>query len=123
MRHGAAMPRRMSPPRLPNVRQYLQIMRLPGAWWLILGAFPGRISFAMSNLGIFFHVDKATGSIASAGLCVGAFGLLSSMTAAFRGGLVDRLGQTRPLLFFVLAYTSSMLLLAFFSAWFTAAGR
>lgn len=101
------------------MRQYLQIMRLPGAWWLILGAFPGRISFSMASLGIFFHVDKTTDSLATAGLAVGAFGLLSSITAAFRGGLIDRHGQTGPLLFFVPAYATSMLALASLShsAW------
>ena len=97
------------------MRQYLQIMRLPGAWWLILGAFPGRISFSMASLGIFFHVDKVTDSLASAGLAVGAFGLLSSITAAFRGGLIDKHGQTGPLLFFVPAYATSMVTLALFS--------
>lgn len=97
------------------MRQYLKIMRLPGAWWLILGAFPGRISFSMSSLGIFFHVDQVTDSLASAGLAIGAFGLLSSITAAFRGGLIDKFGQTGPLLFFVPAYTTSMVSLAAFS--------
>lgn len=97
------------------MRQYLQIMRLPGAWWLILGAFPGRLSFSMSSLGIFFHVDQVTDSLASAGLAIGAFGLLSSITAAFRGGLIDKFGQTGPLLFFVPAYTTSMVTLAAFS--------
>ena len=94
------------------MRQYAAIVRLPGAWWLILGAFPGRLSFSMSTLAIFFHVDSITDSIASAGLCVGAFGLVSSLTAAFRGSLVDRFGQTGPLLTFVPAYTTSMIALA-----------
>lgn len=97
------------------MRQYLTVLRLPGAWWLILGAFPGRISFAMSNLAIFFHVDHVTGSIAAAGFCVGAFGLLGSITASLRGGLVDKYGQTRPLLLFVPAYAVSMVTLALFS--------
>lgn len=69
----------------------------------------------MSTLAIFFHVDAVTNSIAASGLCVGAFGLLSSLTAGFRGGLVDRFGQTGPLLTFVPAYTVSMLSLALFS--------
>ena len=97
------------------MRQYATIVRLPGAWWLILGAFPGRLSFSMSTLAIFFHVDSITDSVAAAGLCVGAFGLVSSLTAAFRGSLVDRFGQTGPLLTFVPAYTTSMVALAWFS--------
>lgn len=95
------------------MRTYAAIVRLPGAWWLILGAFPGRLSFSMATLAIFFHVDGATDSIAAAGLSVGAFGLISSVTASFRGSLVDRLGQTRPLLIFVPAYAASMLTMAF----------
>lgn len=97
------------------MRKYATILRLPGAWWLILGAFPGRLSFSMSTLAIFFHVDGVTDSIAAAGLSVGAFGLISSVTAAFRGSLVDKLGQTRPLLMFVPAYAASMLAMAFFA--------
>ena len=69
----------------------------------------------MANLGIFFHVDKVTNSLASAGLAIGAFGLLSSITAAFRGGLIDKYGQTGPLLFFVPAYATSMITLALLS--------
>jgi predicted MFS family arabinose efflux permease len=69
----------------------------------------------MASLAMFFHVDATTNSIAAAGMAVGAFGLLSSVTASLRGGLVDRLGQTRPLLIFIPAYTVSMLAMAFFA--------
>lgn len=97
------------------VRAYRELLRLPGAWWLICGALPGRIAFSMCSLSVFFRVDHVTNSLAAAGAAVGAFGLTSSITAGWRGSLVDRFGQTKPLRIFVPAYTTCMVLLGFFS--------
>lgn len=96
------------------MRDYRELVTLPGAWWVIIGAFPGRLSFSMSGLAIFFHVQKATGSLAAAGSAVGAYTLVSSLTAAARGHLVDRLGQSIPLLIFVPSYATATIVMAFF---------
>ena len=96
------------------MRDYRELVKLPGAWWLIIGAFPGRLAFAMSGLSMFFHVQRATGSPAAAGTAIGAYTLVSSLTAAARGHLVDRLGQTIPLLVFVPSYASATVIMAFF---------
>ena len=69
----------------------------------------------MCSLSIFFRVDDVTNSVAAAGAAVGAFGLTSSITAGWRGSLVDRFGQTRPLRIFVPAYATCMTILGFFS--------
>ncbi|NBU30920.1 MAG: MFS transporter [Actinobacteria bacterium] len=97
------------------MRAYRELLRLPGAWWLICGALPGRIAFSMCSLSIFFRVDHVTDSLSAAGIAVGAFGLTSSLTAGWRGRLVDRYGQTRPLMIFVPAYAISMVVLGIFS--------
>lgn len=98
------------------MRDYRELVKLPGAWWVIIGAFPGRLSFAMSGLAIFFHVQRASGSLAAAGTAVGAYSFVSSITAAARGHLVDRLGQSIPLLIFVPSYAAATSIMALFGS-------
>lgn len=95
------------------MREYLALMRLPGAWRLTLGALPARIAYSMVNLVMFFHVKDLTGSISAAGIAIGASSVAASSTAALRGHMVDRFGQTRPLLVLVPAWSLSCFALAF----------
>ncbi len=79
------------------MKSYLEILRIPGAIRLVLSSIPARLAYAMSGLALFFHVQQLTHSLSTAGFAVGAYSLVSSLTAAVRGHAVDRWGQTTPL--------------------------
>lgn len=51
----------------------------------------------MLPLSVFFKVERETGSVAAAGLAIGAFSLSQSVTAGIRGTVIDRYGQKWPL--------------------------
>ncbi|MEN9711508.1 MAG: hypothetical protein RL441_1500 [Actinomycetota bacterium] len=93
------------------MRSYLELMRRPGAWRLVLSSLPARIAYGMSGLAIFFHAQQITDSLATAGYSVGAYSLLSSLTAAPRGHIVDRYGMTKPIAILVPAYAGSAALM------------
>lgn len=93
--------------------QYRDFLRIPGVIRLLIASTFGRLAYAMVSLAIFFQVERITDSVATAGLAVGLSSGVGAMTAGPRGLLVDRFGQTRPLLGFVPAYAASCLLLAF----------
>ncbi len=97
------------------MRAYWEFLRIPGALRLLLTSTFPRLAYAMVGLAVFFSVEESTGSIATAGLAVGACTALGAITAGPRGHLVDRFGQTKPLVFFVPLYAVSTLLMAFFS--------
>ena len=81
---------------------------------LIASTFP-RLAYAMVSLSIFFLVEEATNSIGYAGLAVGLSSALGALTAGPRGLLVDRFGQTLPILVMTPAYALSCLALALFA--------
>lgn len=87
------------------MREYLSILRIPGAIQLTLASLPGRLSYGMSSLALFFHVQQLTDSLTAAGFAVGAYSGFSSMTAAIRGHAIDRWGQTWPLVVLVPSFT------------------
>lgn len=95
-------------------------MRRPGAWRLVLSSLPSRIAYGMSGLAVFFHAQQVTNSLASAGYAVGAYSLLSSMTAAPRGHIVDRFGMTKPIAILVPGYSLSAVLMG---AWADSSSR
>lgn len=92
-----------------------EFLRIPGVLRLLLTSTFPRLAYAMVGLAVFFSVEESTGSIATAGLAVGACTALGAITAGPRGHLVDRYGQTKPLIFFTPLYAISTLLMAFFS--------
>jgi hypothetical protein len=57
-------------------------------------------------------VQDVTGSITLAGIATGIETLTSSLTAGFRGNLIDKFGQTKPLSFFVPTWVILVLLLS-----------
>jgi predicted MFS family arabinose efflux permease len=95
------------------MRSYLEILNIQGAWRLILSSIPGRLSYGISGLALFFHVQQLTDSLAVAGYAIGAFSGVSALTAAPRGHAIDRWGQTRPLLLLVPAFTIACTLVGF----------
>lgn len=94
---------------------YREFLRTPGARnLLIAGTFP-RLAYSMISLAIFFRVQEASGSIAVAGLAVGAASVAGAISAGLRGWLVDRYGQTKPILILAPAYALSAFALAAFA--------
>ena len=83
------------------MRQYLDLLKIPGVLRLIFSVAPGRFAYAMLNLATFFYVKEATGSITIAGFATGLEGAASALTAGLRAGLIDRYGQTKPFAFYV----------------------
>ena len=79
----------------------LQFMGIPGVPRLLAAATFGRPAYSMVGLAVFFQVEQVTGSVAVAGLAAGLSAGVGAVTAGPRGMLVDRFGQTRPLLAFV----------------------
>lgn len=96
--------------QISGIRAYWALLRTPVIARLVVSVLPGRIGFAMVSLSLFFHVHQRTGSIARAGLTIGASGLAGALTAGVRGAIIDRIGQTRPLQVLVPAYAISLLL-------------
>ena len=64
----------------------------------------------MVGLALFFKAEQETGSIALAGLVIGLNSFASSVTAGFRGSLIDKFGQKWPLRILVPAYASMMIM-------------
>lgn len=87
------------------MRDYILLMKIPGAWRLILSSIPGRLSYGMSGLALFFHVQTITGRVSTAGIAVGLYSGFSAATASIRGHAVDRWGQTKPLSILVPGFT------------------
>ena len=97
------------------MRTYRELLAIPGALRLLVVATFPRLSYSMVGLSIFFHVQAETGSVATAGLAVGASSLTGALTAGPRGKIVDRYGQTLPLYVLVPLYTTSNVLLGLFA--------
>ena len=95
------------------MRTYLEFLKIPGVKRLLVSALPGRLSYGMIALATFFFVQDVTGSITLAGIATGIETLTSSLTAGFRGNLIDKFGQTKPLSFFVPTWVTLVLFLSF----------
>jgi MFS family permease len=91
------------------MKRYLEVLALPHAWTLVLASFPARLAYGMISLGIFFKVQRETGSVAFAGLAIGLNSIGGSLTAGFRGYLIDRYGQSWPLRIFVPSYAAMIM--------------
>mgnify|MGYP003341173225 FL=1 len=85
----------------------------PGGRTLLAASLPARMAFGMISLAIYFKVQKATGSIAVAGLATGLNGLAGAITAGLRGAAIDRFGMRWPLRFLVPGYSIMIVVLSF----------
>jgi len=94
------------------VRTYLELLKIPGVKRLVVSALPGRMAYAMIALATFFFVQDQTGSITLAGIATGVETISSSLTAGFRGNLIDKWGQTRPLSIFVPSWVTLVIALS-----------
>ncbi len=91
------------------MNRYRQLFAMPNVWVLVLAAFPARVAYGMVGLALFFKTEQETGSIALAGLVIGANSLAGSFTAGVRGSLIDKYGQKWPLRILVPGYASMMI--------------
>ena len=91
------------------MKRYREVFALRYTWTLVLASFPARMAYGMIGLGIFFKVQRETGSVALAGLAIGLYSIAGSATAAFRGYLIDKYGQSWPLRIFVPSYAAMIL--------------
>jgi len=85
---------------------------IPGVRRLVVSSLPGRLAYGMIALATFFFVQEKTGSITLAGLATGIETISSSLTAGFRGNLIDKWGQTKPLSIFVPSWVALVLILS-----------
>jgi hypothetical protein len=65
---------------------------------LVIASMVARLPTAMLPLAILLLMHERTGSLAAAGLAVGAFGLGRALVSPIAGALVDRMGQARVLI-------------------------
>lgn len=94
------------------MRTYLELFKIPGVKRLVVSALPGRLAYGMIALATFFFVQDKTGSITLAGIATGVETIASSLTAGFRGNLIDKWGQTKPLSIFVPSWVAFVILLS-----------
>jgi MFS family permease len=76
--------------------RYGRTLAAPGARRVLVGSVLARLPLGMT-LAILLLVKGGTGSFASAGAVVGAFGLAAAGVGPLLGRLVDRLGQPKVL--------------------------
>lgn len=94
------------------MRTYLELFKIPGVKRLVVSALPGRMAYGMIALATFFFVQDKTGSITLAGIATGVETITSSLTAGFRGNLIDKWGQTKPLSIFVPSWVALVVILS-----------
>ena len=91
------------------MKRYRQLFSIPNVWVLVLAAFPARVAYGMVGLSLFFKAQQETGSVAIAGLVIGANSLAGSLTAGIRGSVIDTYGQKWPLRILVPGYATMMI--------------
>lgn len=97
------------------MQTYRELFAIPGVLRLLMAATFPRLAYSMVSLSIFFHVQSETNSVAVAGFAVGASSLTGALTAAPRGKIVDRYGQTLPLYVMVPLYVLSNVLIGMYA--------
>lgn len=90
---------------------YRTLLRIPGAAAFFLTATTGRLSIAMSSLGIMWLVHNRTGSYAVAGLVTGRFAVSEATSGPQLARLIDRFGQTPVLPPVLLAHAAAVVTL------------
>jgi MFS family permease len=89
-------------------RVYPRILRAPHAARLVAAMFVGRLPNGMFPLGIVFVLRGSSASYSATGAALAALMLGTTCSAPVRGRAVDRWGQSRTLIPFVLAQTAAM---------------
>jgi MFS transporter len=87
-----------APTRYSFLSGYAGLLARSGVRRLVIASMVARLPTAMLPLTILLLIHERTGSLAAAGLAVGAFGLGRAIVSPVAGALVDRVGQPRVLL-------------------------
>lgn len=98
------------------MRTYLEVFGIREARRLYAAMLPVRLGYAMTTLALVLLARSRTGSFTTAGLCAGAFVLLAGVTAPLRGTLVDRYGQTKPLVGYLPVFCLTLMLVPLVSS-------
>src|ERR1700754_2369726 len=91
---------------------YKELFRVPGLARLSLAKAPGRAPGASLSLALLLLVRAETGSIALAGLTVGAAALGGGLGTLAGGRLVDRFGPTAVIAPMTIAFAAGLVALA-----------
>ena len=99
--------------------RYNDVLTLPHVPLTFLSALVGRSAYALVILPLLFAVQATTGSVATAGIAVAAYGVTASFLAPFRARLIDRHGRRPVLLLLAIAFGGVLVALAIgaFAAW------
>jgi predicted MFS family arabinose efflux permease len=98
-------------PSAPDYTYVRSVLAVGEARSLFFALLFVRLGYAMITQTVLLLTVDRTGSFGAGGLAAGSFMLLAGVTAPLRGGLVDRFGQTRPLLVYLPAFCTSMALM------------
>ena len=98
-------------PSLDNAR-YIDVLTLPDAPRTFLSALLARSAYALVILPLFFAVQATSGSVATAGIAVAAYGATASFLAPLRAQLIDRHGRQIVLVLLALAFGAFIAALA-----------
>jgi len=93
--------------------RYGALLARPQVRWLLLSSCLARLPGGLVSLGLLLLVRERYGSLAAAGVVVGAFALSNASSTPVQGGLVDRFGQRRVLLPCALAYATLLVAIVF----------
>ena len=92
--------------------RYVDVLQLPHVPLTFLSALVGRSAYALVILPLLFAVQATTGSVATAGIAVAAYGVTASFLAPFRARLIDRHGRRPVLLVLAVAFGGVLATLA-----------
>jgi MFS family permease len=80
-----------------GLRRYRELLRIPGLSPLMAAAFIGRLPFGMSVLSLILLLRHHDFDYAAVGVVTAAAGFSVGVSAPIVGRIVDRVGQTTPL--------------------------
>ena len=91
---------------MPSVRnaRYIDVLALPQVPRTFLSALVARSAYALVILPLFYAVQETSGSVATAGIAIAAYGATASFLAPLRAQLIDRHGRRVILLLLALGF-------------------
>ncbi|MEU8271157.1 MFS transporter [Sphaerisporangium sp. NPDC049002] len=81
---------------------------MPGTKGFVIAGFVGRMPMSMLGIGIVLLISALTGSYATAGAISATVAVAYAVAAPLSGRLVDRLGQSRVLIPFVILHGAAL---------------
>ncbi|WP_182906676.1 MFS transporter [Microbispora sp. H13382] len=90
------------------VGPYRGLFGTPGVKGFVISGFIGRAPMSMLGIGVILLISAVTGSYATAGAVAAAVSLAFAVAAPLSGRLVDRFGQAKVLVPFILLHAVSI---------------